>query len=116
MEFYLSMYLQSLCHASGGVFLLEVDRVLRPGGFWVLSGPPINWEKNWKGWEKTEEEMKGLQDKIEDLAKRMCWKKYAQKGDIAVWQKSFDNSCYEERPEETYPPVCDDAIEPDANW
>lgn len=35
----------------GGVYLLEVDRVLRPGGFWVLSGPPVNYEVQWKGWE-----------------------------------------------------------------
>ncbi|KAI3495597.1 hypothetical protein L1887_37942 [Cichorium endivia] len=24
-----------------GKYLMEVDRVLRPGGFWILSGPPI---------------------------------------------------------------------------
>ncbi|XP_024372728.1 probable methyltransferase PMT21 [Physcomitrium patens] len=100
----------------GGVFLLEVDRILRPGGFWVLSGPPINYQTWWKGWESTEEKEKALLDKIEDLVKRMCWTKYAMKGDLAVWQKPFDNSCYDERPEETYPPVCDDAIEPDAAW
>ncbi len=101
---------------SGGVLLLEVDRVLRPGGFWVLSGPPINWENNYKGWEQTPEKMQQLLDGIESLLSRMCYKKYATKGDIAVWQKPFDNSCYEERKPETYPPVCDDAIEPDAAW
>ncbi|CAK9266433.1 unnamed protein product [Sphagnum jensenii] len=100
----------------GGVLLLEVDRVLRPGGFWVLSGPPINWENNYKGWEQTPEKMQQLLDGIESLLSRMCYKKYATKGDIAVWQKPFDNSCYEERKPETYPPVCDDAIEPDAAW
>lgn len=100
----------------GGVFLLEVDRVLRPGGFWVLSGPPINYEKYWKGWETTVEKEKALQDKIMDFATKMCWKLYAKKDDLAVWQKPMDNSCYEEREEETYPPICDDAIEPDAAW
>ena len=38
------------------------------------------------------------------------------KDDIAVWQKPLDNSCYEERAEDVYPPVCDDAIEADAAW
>lgn len=96
--------------------MLEVDRVLRPGGFWVLSGPPINYEKYWKGWETTVEKEKALQDKIMDFATKMCWKLYAKKDDLAVWQKPMDNSCYEEREEETYPPICDDAIEPDAAW
>jgi len=100
----------------GGVFLLEVDRVLRPGGFWVLSGPPINYETHWKGWESSEEAEKNLLDKIEGLLGNMCYKKYATKDDIAVWQKPLDNSCYEERAEDVYPPVCDDAIEPDAAW
>jgi len=100
----------------GGVFLLEVDRVLRPGGFWVLSGPPVNYQTYWKGWETTEEKEKALLDKIEALLANMCYKRYAMKGDFAVWQKPYDNSCYEERKPETYPPVCDDAIEPDAAW
>lgn len=104
-----------LCH-SGGVYLLEVDRVLRPGGFWILSGPPINYQTWWKGWATTEEKEKALLDKIQALLKSMCYKQYAMKGDLAVWQKPFDNNCYDERPEETFPPTCDDAIEPDAAW
>ncbi|KAJ0940440.1 putative S-adenosyl-L-methionine-dependent methyltransferase [Helianthus annuus] len=27
---------------NSGKYMMEVDRVLRPGGYWVLSGPPIN--------------------------------------------------------------------------
>lgn len=108
--------MQSVSNFSGGVFLLEVDRVLRPGGFWVLSGPPINYETHWKGWETSEEAEKNLLDKIEGLLGNMCYKRYAMKDDIAVWQKPLDNSCYEERAEDVYPPVCDDAIEADAAW
>lgn len=99
-----------------GVFLMEIDRVLRPGGFWVLSGPPINYQVHWKGWETTEEAEKTLLDKIEKLLGDMCYKRYAMKGDLAVWQKPSDNSCYEDRNEDVYPPMCDDAIEPDASW
>ncbi|KAK1356847.1 hypothetical protein POM88_050103 [Heracleum sosnowskyi] len=32
-----------------GLYLIEVDRILRPGGYWIFSGPPINWESRWKG-------------------------------------------------------------------
>ncbi|PWA37843.1 putative methyltransferase PMT2 [Artemisia annua] len=28
------------------MYMMEVDRVLRHGGYWVLSGPPINWKTN----------------------------------------------------------------------
>lgn len=100
----------------GGVYLLEVDRVLRPGGFWVLSGPPINYQEHWKGWETTEEVEKALLDKIQKLLGDMCYKLYAMKGDLAVWQKPLDNSCYEDRADDVYPPICDDAIESDASW
>ncbi|KAH1235132.1 putative methyltransferase PMT13 [Glycine max] len=70
-----------------GIYLNEVDRVLRPGGYWILSGPPINWENHWKGWERTRENLKEEQDGIEKVAKSLCWKKLVQKGDLAIWQK-----------------------------
>ncbi|KAI9111995.1 hypothetical protein K1719_016891 [Acacia pycnantha] len=70
-----------------GVYLNEVDRLLRPGGFWVLSGPPINWKRHWKGWERTKEDLNEEQTKLENVAKRLCWKKLVEKGDIAIWQK-----------------------------
>lgn len=70
-----------------GLYLMEVDRVLRPGGYWILSGPPINWEKRWKGWERSQNDLKSEQDGIESVAKSLCWKKLVQKGDIAIWQK-----------------------------
>lgn len=70
-----------------GVYLTEVDRVLRPGGYWILSGPPIRWQKYWKGWERTKEDLNAEQTSIEDVAKSLCWKKLAEKDDIAIWQK-----------------------------
>ncbi|QCE08232.1 probable methyltransferase PMT16 [Vigna unguiculata] len=70
-----------------GVFLNEVDRVLRPGGYWILSGPPINWKKYWKGWQRTEKDLNQEQTKIEEVAKSLCWNKLVEKDDIAIWQK-----------------------------
>ncbi|GAU11821.1 hypothetical protein TSUD_75720, partial [Trifolium subterraneum] len=67
--------------------LTTVDRVLRPGGYWILSGPPIRWKKYWRGWERTEEDLKQEQDSIEDVAKRLCWKKVVEKDDLSIWQK-----------------------------
>jgi Putative S-adenosyl-L-methionine-dependent methyltransferase len=70
-----------------GLYLLEIDRVLRPGGYWVLSGPPISWRSLYKGWGRTKEDLEGEQMAIEDMARRLCWKKVAEKGTIAVWRK-----------------------------
>ncbi|XVF79981.1 hypothetical protein PTKIN_Ptkin15bG0033800 [Pterospermum kingtungense] len=70
-----------------GLYLIEVDRILRPGGYWILSGPPINWETHWKGWNRTADDLKAEQSRIETVAKTLCWKKIAQKNDIAIWRK-----------------------------
>lgn len=43
------------------VFFLEVHRLLRPGGFFVLAGPPVAWP-GMRHWNRTRL-----------LAKRMCW-------------------------------------------
>lgn len=66
---------------------MEVDRILRPGGYWILSGPPINWETHWKGWDRTADDLKAEQSGIETVAKTLCWKKIIQKNDLAIWQK-----------------------------
>ncbi|KAK1304322.1 putative methyltransferase PMT15 [Acorus calamus] len=73
--------------APDGQFLIEVDRVLRPGGYWILSGPPINWKTHWKGWQRTEQDLNAEQTAIESVAKSLCWKKIKEKGDLAIWQK-----------------------------
>ena len=71
--------------------MIEVDRVLRPGGYWILSGPPINWKTHWQSWQRTQEDLKAEQDSIEDLARRLCWHKVAEKNNIAIWQKPLNH-------------------------
>lgn len=79
---------------SDGTYLKEVDRVLRPGGYWVLSGPPINWKNNYKSWQRTKEDLQEEQRKIEEIAKLLCWEKKSEKGEIAIWQKRVNgDSC-----------------------
>ncbi|KAJ8452341.1 hypothetical protein Cgig2_006146 [Carnegiea gigantea] len=73
--------------ANGGIYMMEVDRVLRPGGYWILSGPPINWENNYRSWLRPKEELREEQRKIEETAELLCWEKKSQKGEIAIWRK-----------------------------
>ena len=96
---------------------MEVHRILRPGGFWVLSGPPVNYENHWRGWNTTVEEQKSDYEKLQELLTSMCFKLYDKKDDIAVWQKASDNSCYSKLANtDAYPPKCDDSLEPDSAW
>ncbi|KAL9230933.1 hypothetical protein vseg_006221 [Gypsophila vaccaria] len=99
-----------------GLYLIEVDRLLRPGGYWILSGPPIRWKKYWRGWERTQEDLKQEQDSIEDMAKRLCWKKVVEQGDLAIWQKPVNHvECIKSRQIFHTPHICksDNA---DAAW
>jgi len=99
-----------------GLYLIEVDRVLRPGGYWILSGPPIRWKKYYKGWERTQEDLKQEQDAIEDVAKRLCWKKVTEKGDLAIWQKPMNHiDCIKSRKVYEKPHICK-GNNPDAAW
>nr|CAD1829968.1 unnamed protein product [Ananas comosus var. bracteatus] len=99
-----------------GLYLIEVDRVLRPGGYWILSGPPINWKIHHMGWQRAEEDLKREQDEIEDLAKRLCWRKVAEKGDLAIWQKPVNHIECNESPDVGKAPRICDSNSPDAAW
>ncbi|KAI4347510.1 hypothetical protein L6164_008320 [Bauhinia variegata] len=99
-----------------GVLLTEVDRILRPGGYWILSGPPINWKKHWKGWKRTKEDLNEEQTKIEKVAESLCWKKLVEKGDIAIWQKPRNHlDCKANRKLTQDRPFCQ-AEDPDKAW
>lgn len=80
--------------SNDGMYLMEVDRVLRPGGYWILSGPPINWKTYYKTWKRTKEDLLAEQRKIEELAEQLCWEKKYEKGDMAIWRKNINaKSC-----------------------
>ncbi|XP_015955268.3 probable methyltransferase PMT17 [Arachis duranensis] len=99
-----------------GLYLIEVDRILRPGGYWVLSGPPIRWQKHWKGWERTQEDLKKEQDEIERVAASICWKKLIEKDDLAIWQKPINhNECVKSRKVFKTPHICQ-GDNPDIAW
>ncbi|RZC72895.1 hypothetical protein C5167_048372 [Papaver somniferum] len=99
-----------------GQYLMEIDRILRPGGYWILSGPPINWRKYWKGWKRTREDLNAEQSEIEAVAKSLCWKKFAGNGDIAIWQKPLNHiQCKSNRKLGQNPSFCQ-AQDPDKAW
>ncbi|GLT29241.1 hypothetical protein SLA2020_041190 [Shorea laevis] len=99
-----------------GLYLMEIDRLLHPGGYWVLSGPPINWKVNYKGWEREAKDLEMEQNSLEDLAKRLCWKKIAERGPVAVWRKPTNHlHCSQKLRTFKSPQFCTTS-NPDAGW
>lgn len=63
------------------MFLIEVDRLLKPGGYFVLNSPA--------GRAKT-----SSVTRITLLTEKICWSLLAQEEDTFVWQKTADSQCY----------------------
>lgn len=87
-----------------GSYFLEMDRLLRPGGYFVLSGPPVQWHKQ-------ENEWKSLQD----LARNMCYQMLSIEGNTAIWQKPLNHSCLMKRRKSSVQ-LCDRNDDPNASW
>lgn len=82
-------------NSNDGMYMMEVDRVLRPGGYWILSGPPINWKRYYQTWKRSKQDAEEEQNKIENIAKMLCWDKIYEKGDTVIWQKKANsNACH----------------------
>ncbi|EPS59776.1 hypothetical protein M569_15028, partial [Genlisea aurea] len=90
-----------------GILLLELDRVLRPGGYFAYSSPEAYAQ---------DEEDRRIWKKMSALVGRMCWKIAAKKNQTVIWQKPLTNDCYLEREPGTQPPLCRSDDDPDAVW
>lgn len=101
--------------SNGGKYLMEVDRVLRPGGYWVLAGPPINWKTNFKAWQRPKEDLQAEQQNIEKVAKLLCWEKKHEKGELAIWQKSLNAHSCRSRQADSEATICK-STKPDDVW
>ncbi|XP_073011227.1 probable methyltransferase PMT9 isoform X3 [Typha latifolia] len=90
-----------------GILLLELDRVLRPGGYFVYTSPEayVPDEKNRKIWSA-----------MSDLVRRMCWRIASKKNQTVIWVKPLTNGCYLRRKPGTLPPMCGPDDDPDAAW
>ncbi|KAK9096430.1 hypothetical protein Sjap_021927 [Stephania japonica] len=72
-----------------GAFLVEVDRVLRPGGYFVWTSPITNTRKSLRS--------KGNQEKwsiVSNVARNLCWEMLSQQDETVVWRKTSQKDCY----------------------
>ncbi|KAL3630149.1 hypothetical protein CASFOL_023133 [Castilleja foliolosa] len=99
-------------HIEGGKLLLELNRLLRPGGFFVWSATPI--------YQKLAEDVE-IWEAMKQLTQQMCWEVVSITKDringvgIAVYRKPTTNECYEKR-SKSEPPLCKDSDDPNAAW
>ncbi|XP_062102507.1 probable methyltransferase PMT27 [Humulus lupulus] len=99
-------------HAEGGMLLLELNRVLRPGGYFVWSATPV--------YQKLEEDVE-IWKAMSSLTASMCWELVTIKKDklnsvgAAIYRKPISNECYERR-KHKQPPMCKDDDDANAAW
>lgn len=90
-----------------GILLLEVNRMLRAGGYFVWAAQPVY---------KHEPLLEEQWQEMVNLTTRICWNLVNKEGYIAIWQKPLNNSCYLDREVGTKPPLCDLEDDPDSVW
>ncbi|XP_022961962.1 probable pectin methyltransferase QUA2 [Cucurbita moschata] len=84
-----------------GIYLTEVDRVLRPGGYFVWTSPIADAQSflhnktNLKKW-----------NAVRDFTESLCWEMLSQLDKTVVWKKTSKSSCYHSRKPRSGPPLC----------
>ncbi|XP_027332683.1 probable methyltransferase PMT23 [Abrus precatorius] len=97
--------------ANGGKPLFELNRILRPGGFFAWSATPVY---------RADERDQGVWNAMVAITKAMCWKVVAKARDssgigLVIYQKPTSTSCYEKR-EEKNPPLCENKDGKNSSW
>lgn len=87
-----------------GILLIEVDRVLRPGGYFVWTSPLTNAQsflrnkENQKKW-----------NFVHGFAESLCWEMLSQQDETVVWKKTSKKNCYVSRKPGSGPSICSKA-------
>ncbi|KAJ8540993.1 hypothetical protein K7X08_001809 [Anisodus acutangulus] len=93
-------------HSNGGKHLIEMNRILRPGGYFILSLKRTSIE---------------VEEAMSTLTASICWNILADKTDeisdirINLYQKPQANYIYQLRRKKV-PPLCKSDQNPDASW
>ncbi|WCJ43530.1 S-adenosyl-L-methionine-dependent methyltransferases superfamily protein [Euphorbia peplus] len=99
-------------HEDGGMLLLELNRMLRPGGYFVWSATPV--------YQKIQEDVE-IWKAMSALTVSMCWELVTIKKDklnsvgAAIYRKPKNNNCYDHR-KKNFPPMCESNDDPNAAW
>ncbi|KAL3536867.1 hypothetical protein ACH5RR_000233 [Cinchona calisaya] len=89
--------------AYNATYFLEVDRLLRPGGYLVISGPPVQWPKQDKEWVD-----------LQAVARALCYELIVVDGNTVIWKKPV-GSCLQNQNEFGLG-FCDESDDPNVAW
>ncbi|KAI4307407.1 hypothetical protein L6164_030601 [Bauhinia variegata] len=80
-----------------GILLIEADRLLKPGGYFVWTSPLTNArnKENQKRWKF-----------VQDFAVKLCWEMLSQQDETVVWKKTSKRNCYASRKLSSGPSLC----------
>ncbi|XVF43211.1 hypothetical protein PTKIN_Ptkin02bG0022400 [Pterospermum kingtungense] len=81
-----------------GMFLIEVDRLLKPGGYFVLTSPTSDPRGSSTGTKK-----RNMLTPLEQFTEKICWSLIAQQDETFIWQKTADTHCYSSRKQNDVP-------------
>ncbi|GMY25865.1 probable methyltransferase PMT5 [Fagus crenata] len=84
-----------------GMFLIEVDRVLKPGGYFVLTSPTGKLQGS-----SVIMKNGNMLTPLEELTQEICWSLLAQQDETFIWQKTMDTNCYASRKRAV--PLCEE--------
>eukprot|EP00262_Sarcandra_glabra_P019776 TRINITY_DN7611_c0_g1_i1.p1 TRINITY_DN7611_c0_g1~~TRINITY_DN7611_c0_g1_i1.p1 ORF type:complete len:593 (-),score=58.63 TRINITY_DN7611_c0_g1_i1:72-1850(-) len=94
-------------HENEGLLLKEVDRLLRPNGYFVYSAPPAY---------RKDKEYPMIWEKLMNLTTLICWKLISQRVQTAIWVKPENRLCQLEQAEKKALNVCDVADDLKPSW
>ncbi|XP_072961188.1 probable methyltransferase PMT7 [Typha angustifolia] len=94
-------------HENDGILLKEVDRLLRPNGYFVYSAPPAY---------RKDKDYPVIWEKLINLTTAMCWKLIAKQVQTAIWLKPENASCRQQNAEYHMLAICDDVDDSSVSW
>lgn len=87
-----------------GTYFIEVDRLLRPGGCLIISGPPVQWPKQDKEWAD-----------LQAVAHALCYELIVVDGNTVIWKKHSGSACLPNQNEFGID-MCNDSDDPSEAW
>ncbi|KAI3714310.1 hypothetical protein L1987_72907 [Smallanthus sonchifolius] len=72
-----------------GMFLVEANRILKPGGYFVLHGTSLSTQTG---------------SMIEGFTHKICWTLIGRQEETFIWQKTIDPQCYSSSTQGVIPP------------
>ncbi|GAV85585.1 Methyltransf_29 domain-containing protein [Cephalotus follicularis] len=90
--------------AYNATYFIEVDRLLRPGGYLVISGPPVQWPKRDKEWAD-----------LQAVARALCYELIAVDLNTVIWKKPVGDSCLYNQNEFGLE-LCEESDDPSDAW